>query len=207
MPADEDREDPVLVASVRDGDQLALEVLVRRHSPALRRMAAAILDEQGLADDVVQDTWITAMRSLDSFEGRSPVLSWLLAICANTARSRRVKERRTVPFSTTWREDRAPAVEVGLTGSGSWAVPVTEWDDKTYDAATNVELREHLERAIDSLPARQRAAVVACDVLGRSGSEAAALLGVSGARQRALLHQARCRLRLALADYQTGAVS
>lgn len=205
MDPDGAEQDSDLLGGVRSGDERALEILVRRHAAALHRLAAAILGDDVLADDVVQETWLAALRSLDGFQGRSSVRSWLLAICANTARTRRGKERRAVPFTAAWRDERAPSVEVGLfTGSGYWAAPVTEWDDAPHHAAANIALRRHLEQAIGQLPRRQREAVVASDVLGCTGAQSAQLLGVSPAHQRVLLHQGRARLRLALAEHRTG---
>ena len=200
-----DEQDVDLLVRFRSGDERALEVLVRRHAPALHRLATAILGDNVLADDVVQETWLAALRGLEGFQGRSSVRSWLLAICANTARTRRGKERRAVPFTAAWRDERAPSIEVGLfTGSGHWAVPVTEWDDAPHQAAATLALRQHLEQAIGQLPRRQREAVVASDVLGCTGAQAAHLLGVSPAHHRVLLHQARVRLRRTLAEHRTG---
>ena len=199
----DDQDDQTLLARVRDGHEPSLEQLVRRHSPALHRRAAAILGDAVLADDVVQDTWLAALRGLDGFAGRSSARSWLLAICANTARTRRGTERRWLPFSATWRDDRAPALEVGTsTGSGAWAAPVTEWDDAPHAAAATSALHRQLVDAVDALPPRQRTVVVACDVLDLPGAEVASMLGVSPAHQRVLLHQARARLRVVLAEHR-----
>lgn len=200
MTSEQDDDDQTLVAGVLAGHERSVEQLVRRHSPALHRLAAAILGDGSLADDVVQDTWLAALGGIEGFAGRSSARSWLLAICANTARTRRVKERRWLPFSSAWRDEREPGVEVGTSaGSGAWAAPVSEWDDTPHDAAATQALHQREQDAIDALPPRQRKVVMACDVLALPGGQVAAMMGVSPGHQRVLLHQARTRLRVALA--------
>lgn len=205
--SDDDDDDDALLDAAAHADQTAVEALVRRHTPAMRRLAQAVLGDAALAEDVVQDSWIAALRGAGSFQGRSSVRSWLLAICANTARTRRGKEQRVLPFSAVWKDERGPAVEIGMfSGSGAWAAPVTVWDDGPHDHAAAAVLRKALEDAIDDLPPRQRAVVVAADVLGCRPAEIAAMMGVTPGHQRVLLHKARVRLRASLDPYRRGQV-
>ena len=177
----------------------ALELLVQRHGAALRKLAASILGDAVLADDVVQETWLAALRSAGGFQGRSSARTWLLAICANKARTHLKRERLVVPFTTAWRDERQEVVDPSaFTPAGSWAVPVTSWDDDPFDAVRTGELHDELARLVDGLPPRQRQVVVARDVLGCSATEVTELLGLTAGNQRVLLHHARATLRTAL---------
>lgn len=177
----------------------ALELLVRRHGPALRTLAGAILGDPVLADDVVQETWLAAIRSAAGYQGRSSVRTWLLSICANTARTYVKKERRVVPFTSAWRQDRAePFDPSAFTPAGGWVAPVTSWDDLPFAAVSAAELHTELTARVARLPLRQRQVVVARDMLGCSAAEVTELYGLSPGNQRVLLHHARTTLRTAL---------
>lgn len=196
-----------VAAALRHGQgatSSALELLVRRHGPALRTLAASILGDAVLADDVVQETWMAALRSVGGYQGRSSVRTWLLSICANRARTHLKKERRLVPFTQAWREDRAePFDPSAFTPAGNWVVPVTQWDDLPFAAVSAAELHDELAARVATLPLRQRQVVVARDMLGCTSAEVTALYGLSAGNQRVLLHHGRATLRAALlADVQ-----
>ena len=197
--------DEDLLRGAQAGRDHDLEQLVRRHAPALHRLAAAILGDDSLADDVVQETWLAALRGADGFEGRSSVRTWLLSICANRARTCLRRERRVLPFTAAWRDERGAMLDATtFTPAGAWSRPVTAWDDHPFDTARGQELRRQLAHEVDRLPPRQRQVVVARDVLGRGSAEVASMLGITANNQRVLLHHARATLRAALADVATG---
>jgi RNA polymerase sigma-70 factor (ECF subfamily) len=64
-------------------------VLVRRHTPLMLRVARTIVGQREAAEDVVQDTWVAVLLSVDGFAGRSTFTTWLMRILVNTALTRR----------------------------------------------------------------------------------------------------------------------
>jgi RNA polymerase sigma-70 factor (ECF subfamily) len=66
----------------------------------MHRVALTFVRSSAVADEVVQEAWLGALRGLDRFEGRSALKTWLLRIVANIARTHAVREARTVPFSS-----------------------------------------------------------------------------------------------------------
>jgi RNA polymerase sigma-70 factor (ECF subfamily) len=86
----------VLVDAAREGDNVAVRQLVRRTQPAIWRLCN-VLGSPGEEDDLVQDTYLRAFRSLSTYRGDGSVTGWLLAIarrvCADHVRSR-VRQRR-----------------------------------------------------------------------------------------------------------------
>lgn len=82
-----------LVERVRSGDRLSFSELVKRHQRGLLRLSLRFVKDMGLAEDVVQESFIKAFEKLNSFEGRSSFKSWMFQITVNTARNK-IREMR-----------------------------------------------------------------------------------------------------------------
>jgi RNA polymerase sigma-70 factor (ECF subfamily) len=188
--------DDVLVVGLRLRDENAYLELVRRHTPLMLRVARSILGSAE-AEDVVQDTWVAVLRSVDGFEGRSTFKTWLMRILVNTARSRRTRDARTVCWSTQPAD--APVWDAVLAGRSTEAAG-------PLDHALAVEAWEVIRTALADLPDRQRVVVVLRDVEGSTSEEVRAMLGLSVGNQRVLLHRGRARLRVLLGPDAVGAV-
>ena len=89
-----------LLAALRCGDEDAFSALVDAYGAAMHRVALTFVRSSAVADEVVQEAWLGALRGLDRFEGRSALRTWLLRIVANIARTHAVREARAVPFSS-----------------------------------------------------------------------------------------------------------
>jgi RNA polymerase sigma-70 factor (ECF subfamily) len=187
-----------LLERLRAGDEDAFRELVARHDGALRRVARTFVHTASAADEVVQETWLGVIRGLDGFESRSSLRTWIFRILINRARTRGVRDARSVPFSALETDD-GPTVDAAAFGvDGRWtsAPPRLETDPET--SLLSAELREHLLRAIDELAPAQRAVITLRDLVGVSAEEVCELLELSEGNQRVLLHRARSRVRTAL---------
>jgi RNA polymerase sigma-70 factor (ECF subfamily) len=202
-PPDPDAE---LVHRLRCGDEAAFLELVQRYGPVMHRLAMSYVRSASVAEEVVQDTWVGALRSLERFEGRSTLRTWLLRILANRARTRGAREARCLPFSALAREDE-PAVDPerfqGADGRfpGGWAAFPTTWDTVPEERLVARETLELVDAAIKRLPPRQQEVIVLRDVEGWSPEEVCHALELSAANQRVLLHRARSRVRASLESY------
>src|SRR3954452_15901076 len=98
-PTAVDAEELALLARLRQGDEAAFAAVVTRYHPALVRLAMHFVPTRALAEDVAQETWLGALRGLPSFEGRSTFRTWLFRILVNRAKTRAVREGRSVTFS------------------------------------------------------------------------------------------------------------
>ena len=78
-----------------------MELIDRYHSVMLR-LANVYVRDRAVAQDVVQDTWLGVLRGLDRFQARSRLKTWIFQILVNTARTRAVREKRTIPLSVLW---------------------------------------------------------------------------------------------------------
>ena len=94
-----------LVAMLRAGDEEAFAGLVRMYDRALRRLARMFVSTDASAGEVVQEVWIAVLTGLDRFEGRSSLRTWIFRIATNIAKTRGVRESRSVPLSSLGGDD------------------------------------------------------------------------------------------------------
>jgi RNA polymerase sigma-70 factor (ECF subfamily) len=201
-------DEATVLSRLRDGDEALFRELVVALTPVLTRLARSYTPTTSAAQDAVQDTWLVVLDKLDTFEGRSSLKTWICGILVNKARRSGLREHRTVPFTSVWREDHSPSVDPGrfhAAGSeaqaGTWASPPVRWDTCPEEQLASAELRRVIERAIAALPTRQREVITARDVLGMDAEEAAVVLRLSAGNQRVLLHRARSKVRTSLEQY------
>lgn len=202
LPSDE-----ALLAGLRSGDEDTFAQLVDAWTPAMLHLARAHVATRESAADVVQDTWLAVIRGIGDFEGRSSLRTWVFRILTNIAKSRGVRERRTVPWGSLFDDGPAgPTVDPGrFRGPGdpypghwrefpaSWTLPEA--------SALDGEIRRLLYDVIDALPARQREVVSLRDVAGYTSEEVCDLLGLTAGNQRVLLHRGRAAVRASLESY------
>ena len=195
-----------LLAALRDGDEAAFRELVSMYHSSLLRVAQIYVSSRAQAEEVVQETWLAVLQGLDRFEGRSSLKTWIFSILANRAKTRAVRERRTIPFSAL-NPERVPEPAVDPERfrdaedprwPGHWASPPQPWPDDKLVAA---ETRGKLAEAIDALPGNQRAVISLRDLEGWNSEEVCNALGISETNQRVLLHRARAKVRTALEEY------
>jgi RNA polymerase sigma-70 factor (ECF subfamily) len=194
--------DEELLRRLRAGDERAFVVLVQRYNGAMFRLALSFVDSRAVAEEVVQETWLAALRGLGRFEGRSSLKTWLFTILVNRARTTGVRESRSVPVA-----DAGPAVDASRFGpSGTWASPPEQWIEEAENRVDAAKLSELLQSSFDALPARQREVVLLRDVEELSSTEVCTVLAISEANQRVLLHRGRSKLRQSLESELGGGV-
>jgi len=194
------------VEALKAGDEAAFRVLIERYHGPMMRLAMAYVRDRGVAEDVVQETWLTCLRSLDRFEGRSSLKTWIFGIAMNVARSHRRKEARVLPFTSFWRRDdsdnRRPTVDPSRFGSdGLWSSRPSNWSSVPESTVLSNETLKRVKEAIDALPAKQREVITMRDVVGLGADEVCALLSISAENQRVRLHRARASVRKMLEEY------
>jgi RNA polymerase sigma-70 factor (ECF subfamily) len=186
--------DAELLRRLRSGDERAFVFLVERYHDSMLRVATSFVPSRAVAEEVVQDTWLAALRGLSRFEGRSSLRTWLFRILVNRARTTGTREHRSIPVA-----DAGPAVDASRFGlDGAWIAPPEQWIEEAESRLAAGKLAELLNAALDDLPDRQREVVTLRDVEGMSSEEACEVLGISEANQRVLLHRGRSKLRQAL---------
>src|ERR1019366_1664875 len=161
------------------------------------------------AEDAVQETMLRAWRKADGFEGRSSVRSWLYRIATNVCIDmRRQVQRRSMPVEMG---PSSPPIEALLGPTLPEAMWITPVSDPSVapagaDPAEVAQYRESIRlafvTALQHLPARQRAALILCEVLRWSVAEAAELLDTSVAAVNSALQRARATLAQLPGEHQ-----
>ena len=191
-----------LIADLRAGDEAAFRSLIEMYHPMLVRVARMYVSTQAVAEEVAQETWLAVFEGIERFEGRSSLKTWLFRILTNRAKTRGVREGRTLPFSSL--ETDEPAVEPERFHGGDhnwpghWAAPPSGFPEERLLAA---ETRAVVEQAIATLPPTQRAVISLRDIEGWSAEEVCNALTLTETNQRVLLHRARSVVRAALERY------
>jgi RNA polymerase sigma-70 factor (ECF subfamily) len=190
------------------GDEAAFEQLVERYHATLLRVARLYVSSQTVAEEVAQETWLGVLKGIERFEGRSSLKTWLFRILTNIAKTRGVREGRSVPFSALTADDEAASVDPDRFHPADreraprhWAIPPAIWSAEPDERLLARETRALILKTIDTLPPNQRAAIVLRDIEGFSSAEVRNELGVAETNQRVLLHRARSKVRQALEDY------
>jgi RNA polymerase sigma-70 factor (ECF subfamily) len=163
---------------------------------------------RAVAEEVAQETWLAVLDGLDRFEGRSSLKTWIFRILTNTAKTRAVREGRSIPFSALGGEDEeGGAVDADrFLGDdtrfpGHWAAPPQRWEAQPERSLLSSEALQLIEREIAKLPRNQAIVVTMRDVEGFDAEEVRNALDISETNQRVLLHRARTKLRRALEEY------
>jgi RNA polymerase sigma-70 factor, ECF subfamily len=203
-------EDQELLEALRRGDEAAFVRLVESLHGSMLRLAMLHVGDRAVAEEVVQEAWLGVLKQLDRFEGRSSLKTWVLRIVSNRAKTRAVRERRTVPFSALAGADPEadePLVDpdrflpAGHRWAGHWASPPVSWREVPEDLLLSQETMAEVERAVAALPASQQAVLILRDVEGLTAAEACRLLGLTEGNQRVLLHRGRSKVRATLERY------
>jgi RNA polymerase sigma-70 factor (ECF subfamily) len=201
-------EDLRVAAALQRGDEQAFGALVDAHHAAMVRVASQYVPSAAVAEEVAQEAWIAFVSSLERYEGRSSLKTWLFSTLLNCARNRKRAEVRSVPFSALGAgdENTEPSIDENRflasgVWAGHWSVAPRPFGEDGERRLLRGELRDQLQNAVAALPPTQREVLTLRDVEGFSGVEVSELLGLSEANQRVLLHRARGRVRAALEAY------
>jgi RNA polymerase sigma-70 factor (ECF subfamily) len=183
--------DHQLVARILAGDERACETLVRRNAGRMLAVARRFLRSEEDRADAVQDAFVSAFRSLKSFEGRSSLATWLhrIVVTACLMKLRSESRRRAVPI-----DDLLPTFDE----TGNFGRPTQAWTRHPEELLVRDETRFQVRDCIDRLPDTHRTILLLRDIEERSTGETAVLLGIAPGAVKTRLHRAREALRVLL---------
>ena len=201
-----------LIQQLRTGSEPAFIGLVESYNAAMIRVALGFVRDDATAQEVVQDAWLGVLKGLASFEGRSSLKSWIFSIVVNQAKTRGVREARSIPFSSLAAREASgtePAVDpsrfLGQDAQwpGHWAQPPQSWGQDPEEHLLQAEMMGQLSRSIDALPPAQRTVMLLRDVAGHEPESICNTLGITMTNMRVLLHRARSKVRNQLERYRS----
>ena len=192
-PSTEDRnrcapDDVALLERIRAGDERACEALVRHHGRRMLAVARRFLRTEEDSADAVQDAFLSAFRSLESFEGNSALGTWLHRIVVNVCLMRLRARSRS-------REVRIDDLLPTFDETGHHSHPVRPWEDDALARLTRAETRAHVRACIDRLPDPYREVLVLRDIEELDTEQTAQQLGINPGAVKTRLHRARQALR------------
>jgi RNA polymerase sigma-70 factor (ECF subfamily) len=201
-----------LLARLKRGDEGAFDELVTKHHSALIRMAMGYVADREVAEEVVQDTWMAVIESLNRFEGRSSLRTWICGILIHKAKDRGVREKRHTTFSAfeSYDDDNDEAIDPSRfqqsgEWAGHWAFPPQPWDDQTPEKLlASQQAVNAMQRAIEALPATLKDVLILRDVEGVEAKEVCEMLKITETNLYVRLHRARERVRAAVETYLEG---
>lgn len=163
-----------LLRQARAGDSGAFHELMERHAAALLRLAGNLVPNHQDAEDVLQETFIAAFRSMKGFQERSSVKTWLYAIAYRQAALLRRKKR--MPMQMLSDETPLPAPSVA-------------------QHVSTVDAKMDLDRALAHLPEDHRAILILREIDGLSYEEISGILQLPRGTVESRLHRARQSLK------------
>ena len=189
------------MAAARAGNNEALGALFERHRRELLVHCYRMLGSFSEAEDLLQETFERAWRSIDRLDTDAPARPWLYKIATNACLDalRKRGRRRFLPFEVM--EPVGPGGPPPQAADELWLEPFPDrlLEDRGGDPEATVVQRETIElaflAAIQHLPALQRAVFLARDVMGWSAKATAALLGTSEASVKSALQRARATMK------------
>ncbi len=189
IPADPES---LSLEALKNGDKTEFARLVNQYSSKIYRLALRILNDPLQAEDVLQETFLKAFRSIGSFEGRSSVSTWLYRIAANESLMiiRRRKPETALVDEKDQDDDEATDETI-----------VTDWCCMPEEELLTNESRKFMNEAIQKLSPALRVVFILRDIDGLSIKETADALDLSEAAVKTRLLRARLSLREQLSKY------
>ncbi|GAB4287434.1 MAG: sigma-70 family RNA polymerase sigma factor [Ignavibacteriaceae bacterium] len=177
---DEDK----LIKRAKDGDKKALTLLVKNYEQTVYNFSFKICRDREKAENIMQETFLSMVKSLHQFDGKSKLSTWLYRIVANHClmEARKMKTRYAVSLDDD---------ENGLYDEKH----VADWETIPYKSTENSELRKILDDAIRKLSPDYRLVFMLRDVEGLSTEETAQVTELSVPAVKSRLHRARAFLR------------
>lgn len=182
----------LLVERIIQGNYDAFEVVVQKYEGKIFRHLRKMVNDDSLAEDLLQDTFLNAFKGLKSFSGESSLSTWLFKIATNNALMylRKRRPQFTPLTEQTYTDPDYPFMSAS-----------PEFANSPLELLLSEEGRRLIEDAITKLPPTYRAVILLRDVEGFSVRESAAILDLSTPALKSRLHRARTVVRELLERY------
>ena len=203
-------QDNALVGALRSGDEEAFAYLLDQYHASMVRVATLYVQDEAVAEEVAQETWLAVLKGIRQFQGRSSLKTWIFGILTNQAKTRGRHESRSTPFSALYHVEEAeeitdePAVDPSRFKEDGWwreGSHPRAWGGTPESEYLTSEVHACAREAIVALPPVQRQVITLHDVEGLASEDVCNILGLSETNQRVLLHRARSKVRRALEQY------
>lgn len=188
------------ITALRQKDSIAFKSLISRFHPLLLSLVRPMVGD-GPAEEIVQEAWIKVYDSIDRFEGRSQLKTWISAIALNEARMFLRKNKQEFTWTVSAGDDGV--FDGRFRSNGSWSTPPLEWKAAgTDDLLMRDNLMDCIEKTMTHLPVNQSALLRLRDMEGLAFDAICNELDITASNARVLLHRARGELYQMLEHYE-----
>jgi RNA polymerase sigma-70 factor (ECF subfamily) len=187
-----DNKTEISLSLLKSGDQAEFAKLVEQHSDLIYKLAIKMLANDQDAEDVLQETFLKAFRSIDSFRGNSSISTWLYRIATNEALMlirKRKQEKKQIDIDKEDEEE------------GDYPLQIVDWAALPEDQLLTDESIAYLNIIVQKLTPALRIVFILRDVMNQSVKETAEVLDISETAVKTRLSRARLRLRQQLSKY------
>ena len=182
----------ISLEALQAGDRAEFARLVDAYSTQIYRLALKMLADEQDAEDVLQNTFMKALQSIKSFEGRSSVSTWLYRIAVNEALMSVRRQKPTVPVAMDYEDDDDEIQHPNQ---------FTDWCCLPEEDLLSAEAKRHLDVAVRRLPEKLRVVFILRDIEGLSIRETSEALDLTETAVKTRLLRARINLREQLSSY------
>ncbi|HPN37432.1 MAG TPA: sigma-70 family RNA polymerase sigma factor [Melioribacteraceae bacterium] len=182
-------EEEKLIEEAKNGDRTALSQLVKRYEQTVYNFAFKVCRDKDKAENTMQETFLSMVKSLNQFSGKSKLSTWLYTVVSNHCL---MQARSNARFKFASLDDE----DTGINES-----EIVDWDIAPDKLTENEELKKHLDNAIQNLNPEYRIVFLLRDIEDLSTEETAKITGLSIAAVKSRLHRARAFLRNELNEY------
>jgi RNA polymerase sigma-70 factor (ECF subfamily) len=198
-----DTSDESLVAQAQRGDYAAFEELVRRHQRRAFAVAIGIVKNPAEAEEVVQETFLSAFEHLDSFRGDAKFSTWIYRVASNHALMKLRKKHPEAHGDATDLEPSLSRAQLRTEGTSPFDA-LSLWARRPDDAAEAREVQDALASALDVLPDEDRAILLMRAVAEAPHEALAERFHMTVPAVKSRLHRIRLHLRALLDERMRG---
>jgi len=183
-----------LITQFKNGSTEAMEGIVQRYEGRIFNFVLRMCGQVQDAEDVMQETFLSAFRSLHEFREKAKLKNWLFRIasraCIKKRRKKKFEPHKEIPLESL-------LAQKGSRGKDE----IPDWSSDPADDLLRSELKQVIEDAIRSLPPKYRLVFNLRDFNGFDTEETAEILGITTQSVKTRLHRARLYLRAKISDH------
>ncbi len=181
------------IASLKEGCSIAWRELLSCYGPSLLAYATRMLGNKTTAEEILQDSLVNVYRSIDRFDGRCSIKSWMYRAVHNRSIDEIRRRKRFVDIGDDPEQDY-------FNTSGDWQENYRGWDGYAAKKLDDENLLRLVHKEMDNLPHAHREILLLKEVEGLKTDEICAALEITSANLRIRLHRARAALRASVGD-------
>jgi RNA polymerase sigma-70 factor (ECF subfamily) len=189
-----------LITEFKDGSPDAMTKIVERYEKSLFSFGLRMCGHVQDAEDIMQETFMSALKGLHTFREETKLKNWLFRIAAHACMRKRRKKK--------CEPDREISLDSIMPNDGSKGhFEIPDWSNDPRDAALRAELKSIIDDCMGQLPPKYRIVLNLRDIEGFNTEETAEILGITSQSVKTRLHRARLFLRKGISDHFDGGQS